>query len=76
MISPRPKKFKNGLIVCPTQQRRGWSKMGNSRMKSARTIGLMICERISKASLKYIEEWDPDLHYDIMQARKRKGIKK
>ena len=50
--------------------------MGNSRMKSARTIGLMICERISKASLKYIEEWDPDLHYDIMQARKRKGIKK
>ena len=44
--------------------------------KRATETGLLICERISDASLKFIEEWDPDLHYALMQARKRKGIKK
>jgi len=45
-----------------------------SKMSIAREIGLLICERISKKGLEYIEEWDPDLHYDIMRERKRKGI--
>jgi len=45
-----------------------------SRMSLAREIGLLICERISKKGLEYIEEWDPDLHYDIMRERKKKGI--
>ena len=41
-------------------------------MKSATETGLMICERISPAGLKFIEEWDPDLHYEIMQERKKR----
>ena len=42
----------------------------------ATETGLLISERFSKATLDFIEEWDPDLHYAVMQARKRKGIKK
>ena len=41
----------------------------------ATEIGLLICERFSDATLSYIAEWDPDLHYDVMRARKQKGIK-
>ena len=44
--------------------------------RNATEIGLTICERISPATLKFIEEWDPDLHYALKKARKRKGIKK
>ena len=44
--------------------------------RKATEIGLSICERISPATLKFIEEWDPDLHYALMKARRRKGIKK
>ena len=47
-----------------------------SKTQKATEIGLLICERISKATLEFISEWDPDLHYDVMKARKRKGIKK
>ena len=43
-----------------------------SGMKAATAIGLKIQERISDASLKFIEEWDPDLHYSIVQLRKKK----
>jgi len=39
----------------------------------ATEIGLNICERFSDATLKFIEEWDPDLHYAVMKARKQKG---
>ena len=46
-----------------------------SRMKRATETGLLICERFSKPTLKYIANWDPDLHFDIMKARKKKGIK-
>ena len=46
-----------------------------SRMKTATSIGLAICERFSKATLKYIAEWDPDLHYEIMKERRKKGIR-
>jgi len=42
----------------------------------ATETGLLICERFSDATLKFIEEWDPDLHYALMKARKLKGIKK
>lgn len=41
-------------------------------MSTARSIGLDICERVSKKGLRFIEEHDPDLYYDIMQ-RKKKG---
>ena len=41
-------------------------------MKKATETGLLICERISPEGLKYIEEWDPDLHYEIMQERKKR----
>jgi len=44
-----------------------------SRMKSATETGLLICERISTEGLKFISEWDPDLHYEIMQERKKKA---
>jgi len=44
--------------------------------KKATEIGLAICERISEATLKFIAEWDPDLHYALVEARKRKGINK
>ena len=44
--------------------------------RKATEIGLSICERISPATLKFIEEWDPDLHYALKKARRRKGIKK
>ena len=44
-------------------------------MARATKTGLLICDRIKKASLDYIAEWDPDLHYDIMKARKKMGIK-
>jgi len=43
-----------------------------SKMKVARDIGLRICERISKKGMNYIEEHDPDLHYDIVQERKKR----
>lgn len=43
-------------------------------MRAATRTGLKICERISKKGLDYIAYWDPDLHYDIMKARKKKGI--
>jgi len=46
-----------------------------SRMAIATEIGLAICERFSKATLAYIDEMDPDLHYAIMQARRKKGVK-
>ena len=42
--------------------------------RKAIEIGLAISDRISKASLKFIEEWDPDLHYAIMEARKEKKV--
>ena len=42
-----------------------------SRMSTARTIGILIADRISKAGMMFIEEYDPDLHYDLVQARKR-----
>ena len=42
--------------------------------KKATEIGLLICERFSDATIKFIEEWDPDLHYAIMQARKKRGV--
>jgi hypothetical protein len=44
--------------------------------RKAIEIGLLICERFSKDTLDFIEEWDPDLHYAVMKARKQKGIKK
>ena len=44
--------------------------------KKATEIGLLICERFSAETLSFIEEWDPDLHYAVMQARRKKGIKK
>lgn len=43
-----------------------------SRMKTARSIGIKLADRISDASMKYIEEWDPDLHYDLVKARKKR----
>ena len=52
------------------------SKVKMSRtMQKATDTGLLICERFSKATLKYIAEWDPDLHFDIMKARKKKGVR-
>lgn len=45
-----------------------------SRMGVATSIGLAICERFSKATLDFIAEWDPDLHFLVMDARKKKGI--
>lgn len=47
-----------------------------SRMAKATETGLLICERISKESLAFIEEWDPDLHYALVQARKKRKRKK
>ena len=44
-----------------------------SRMRTATEIGLAICEKISEDSLKFIEEWDPDLHYALVQARKKRS---
>ncbi len=44
--------------------------------RKATEIGLAICERMSDVTLKFIEEWDPDLHYALMKARKSRGIKK
>jgi len=41
-----------------------------SRLKTARAIGLLIAERISKAGMRFIEKHDPDLHFDLEQARK------
>jgi hypothetical protein len=49
--------------------------MGNSRMKDARAIGLLICDRISKKGLEFIEDIDPDLHYDIIQELKKRSRK-
>jgi hypothetical protein len=43
-----------------------------SKMRTAKSIGLKIADRISDASMKYIEEWDPDLHYELVNARKKK----
>lgn len=42
-------------------------------MRKATETGLLICESISPEGLKFIEEWDPDLHYEIMQTRKKKS---
>ena len=44
--------------------------------RNAIEIGLLICERFSKTTLVFLEENDPDLHYAVMKARRRKGIKK
>jgi len=44
-------------------------------MKTAREIGISIAERISAKGMRFIEENDPDLHYDLVQARKVKGLK-
>jgi len=44
-----------------------------SRMKTATETGLMICERILPESLAFIEEWDPDLHYEITQELKKRN---
>lgn len=41
-------------------------------MKKATETGLLICHTISPAGLKFIEEWDPDLHYEIMHVRKKR----
>lgn len=41
-------------------------------MRKATETGLLICESISPEGLKFIEEWDPDLYYEIMQARKKR----
>ena len=38
--------------------------------KTATEIGLAISDRISEASLKFIEEWDPDLYEAILKANK------
>ena len=46
-----------------------------SRMKIATEIGLSICATISEDTLKFIEEWDPDLHYALVQARKKRNRK-
>ncbi len=46
-----------------------------SRMSTATTIGLLICERFSQETLDYIANWDPDLHFAVMKSRKAKGIK-
>ena len=46
-----------------------------SSMARATETGLLICERILEDSLKFIEEWDPDLHYEIMQARKKRKVR-
>jgi hypothetical protein len=43
-----------------------------SRMRTATEIGLAICGTISEDTLKFIEEWDPDLHYALVQARKKR----
>jgi hypothetical protein len=43
-----------------------------SKMRTAKSIGLKLADRISDASMKYIEEWDPDLHYELVEARKKK----
>jgi len=43
-----------------------------SRMKTATETGILICDRIKKPSLDFIAEWDPDLHYEIMQERKKR----
>jgi hypothetical protein len=42
-------------------------------MKSATETGLLCCERIKPESLKFIEEWDPDLHYEITQELKKRN---
>ena len=45
-------------------------------MANAKSIGLSISHTISKKGLKFIEEYDPDLHYEIMQRlAKQKGGK-
>ncbi len=44
-------------------------------MQKATDTGLLICDTISKEGMEYIAEWDPDLHYDLVKARKKKGIK-
>lgn len=49
--------------------------MKMSRMRIATEIGLTLYDRISEASLKFIEEWDPDLHYALVQARKKHEVR-
>jgi len=41
-----------------------------SRMNTATKIGLSISDRMSEATMKFIEEWDPDLHHALIKARK------
>ena len=48
--------------------------MSRTMIKATET-GLLICERISDEGMKYISEWDPDLHYALTQARKKKKRK-
>ena len=43
-----------------------------SKMSTARAIGILIAERISEAGMRFIEEHDPDLHYDLVQVKKRR----
>ncbi len=46
-----------------------------SRMVTATETGLLICERIKPASLAFIAEWDPDLHYEIIKTLKKRNRK-
>ena len=49
-------------------------RMSRTMLKATET-GVMICDTITPEGLAYIAEWDPDLHYELMKARKKKGIK-
>ena len=48
--------------------------MSRVQMKATET-GLLISERFSDATLKYIQAWDPPLFKVVMKARKQKGVK-
>lgn len=47
--------------------------MAKSKSAIATEIGILISNRpgFSKETLAFIEEWDPDLHYAIMQFNKK-----
>ena len=45
-------------------------------MRTATEIGIAISESISDEGLKFIDSYDPDLHYEIMQKRKKSRRKK
>ena len=40
--------------------------------KESTKIGLAICGTISEDTMKFIKEWDPDLHYILVQSRKKR----